>query len=79
MVVPVGRITTAQLRAVADLAERYGSGDVRVTTGRNLIVPNIAESRIGALRDEPIFQGAPDFDLEQAVSHPRPRTAAWAG
>src|SRR5262249_55973216 len=25
--VPVGRITTAQLRAVADVAERYGTGD----------------------------------------------------
>jgi nitrite reductase (NADH) large subunit len=57
--VPVGRITTAQLRAVADLAERYGSGEVRVTVGQNLIVPNVHESRIGALSDEPIFQELP--------------------
>jgi ferredoxin-nitrite reductase len=59
MNVPVGRITTAQMRAVADLAERYGNGDVRVTVGQNLIVPNIRESRLGALTDEPIFQELP--------------------
>src|SRR5262249_57084983 len=51
MLVPVGRITTAQLRGVADLAECYGDGDVRVTTGQNLIIANVPENRIGALSD----------------------------
>jgi ferredoxin-nitrite reductase len=59
LLVPVGRITTAQMRGVADLAERYGSGDIRVTTGQNLIIPNIPETRIGALSDEPLFQELP--------------------
>jgi nitrite reductase (NADH) large subunit len=59
--VPVGRITTAQLRSVADITERYGSGEVRMTSGQNLIVPNIPEPRIGALTDEPIFGELP-FD-----------------
>ncbi len=59
MLVPVGRITTAQMRAVADLAERYGSGDIRLTIGQNLIIPNIPETRIGALTDEPLFQELP--------------------
>jgi nitrite reductase (NADH) large subunit len=57
--VPVGRITTAQMRGVAELAERYGNGDVRVTTGQNLIIPNIPDDRIGALSDEPPFQELP--------------------
>jgi len=57
--VPVGRITTAQMRQVADVSERYGNGDVRVTTGQNLIVANIAESRLGALTGEPLFQELP--------------------
>jgi len=57
--VPVGRITTAQLRGVADLAERYGTGEVRVTVGQNLVVTNIPESRVGALSDEPIFKELP--------------------
>jgi nitrite reductase (NADH) large subunit len=55
MLVPVGRITTAQMRGVADLAERYGTGDIRVTVQQNLIVPNIRGDRIGALADEPLF------------------------
>jgi nitrite reductase (NADH) large subunit len=59
MSVPVGRITTAQLRAVADLADRYGSGEVRMTVGQNLVVPNVPESRVGALADEPIFRELP--------------------
>jgi NAD(P)H-nitrite reductase large subunit len=54
--VPVGRITTAQMRSVADLAERYGTGDVRVTTGQNLIIANVPQSKVGALADEPLFK-----------------------
>jgi nitrite reductase (NADH) large subunit len=54
--IPVGRITTEQMRAVADVAERYGTGDIRMTVGQNLLIPNIPESKIGALADEPIFQ-----------------------
>jgi ferredoxin-nitrite reductase len=59
--VPVGRITTAQMRGVADLAERYGNGDIRVTVQQNLVIPNIPDHRIGALTDEPLFQELP-FD-----------------
>jgi nitrite reductase (NADH) large subunit len=61
MLVPVGRITTAQMRGVADLAERYGNGDIRLTVQQNLIIPNISEHRIGALTEEPLFQELP-FD-----------------
>jgi nitrite reductase (NADH) large subunit len=61
MLVPVGRITTSQLRGVADLADRYGDGDVRVTPGQNLVIANVPETRIGALADEPLFQELP-FD-----------------
>jgi nitrite reductase (NADH) large subunit len=57
--VPVGRITTNQMRAVADVAERYGTGDVRLTVSQNLLIPNIPESRIGALADEPVFKELP--------------------
>jgi ferredoxin-nitrite reductase len=59
MLVPVGRITTAQMRGVADVAERYGSGDIRISVGQNLIVPNIPATRIGALADEPLFRELP--------------------
>jgi len=61
LLVPVGRITTAQMRGVADLAERYGNGDVRLTTGQNLVIADVPEARIGALSDELLFQELP-FD-----------------
>ncbi len=59
LAVPVGRITTAQLRGVADIADCYGSGDVRVTVQQNLIIPNVPDHRIGALTDEPLFKELP--------------------
>jgi nitrite reductase (NADH) large subunit len=59
LLVPVGRITTAQMRGVADLADRYGNGEVRITAGQNLIVPNVPDARVGALSDEPLFRELP--------------------
>lgn len=61
LLVPVGRITTSEMRAVADLAERYGAGEVRLTVGQNIVVPNIPSSKLGALTDEPIVKQLP-FD-----------------
>lgn len=59
MLVPVGRITSAQMRAVAELADRYGTGDIRMTVQQNLVVPNVPEDRLGALMSEPVFQELP--------------------
>jgi nitrite reductase (NADH) large subunit len=59
LMVPVGRITTAQMRGVADLAERYGNGDIRLTVQQNVIIPNIPESRIGAVVEEPLLKELP--------------------
>jgi ferredoxin-nitrite reductase len=59
LLVPVGRISTAQMRGLADLAEQYGDGDIRITVGQNLVIPNIPETRIGALTDEPLLQQLP--------------------
>lgn len=56
LLVPVGRITSAQMRGVADLAARYGSGDVRLTVQQNLMITDIPESKIGALTDEPLLK-----------------------
>ncbi len=59
--VPVGRITTAQMRGAADIADRYGTGDIRITVGQNLVIPNIPYERIGVLSEEPLFKELP-FD-----------------
>jgi ferredoxin-nitrite reductase len=59
LLVPVGRITTTQMRGVADLAERYGNGDIRLTVQQNLVIPNIPEDRLGAFTDEPLLKELP--------------------
>jgi ferredoxin-nitrite reductase len=59
LLVPVGRITSAQMRGVADLAERYGNGDIRLTVQQNVIIPNIPNSRIGAVVEEPLLKELP--------------------
>ena len=36
-----GDITSDQMEAVADLAERYGQGDIRVTHEQNMVLPHV--------------------------------------
>jgi sulfite reductase (ferredoxin) len=47
-----GRLTAAQMRAVADLADRYGTGELRTTTMQNLLVLNVRRDRAEALARE---------------------------
>jgi ferredoxin-nitrite reductase len=61
LLVPVGRITTQQMRSLADLAERYGDGQLRLTVQQNVVVPNIPEDRLAAFTDEPLLRDLP-FD-----------------
>ncbi len=44
--VPVGRLPVNQMRAVADVAEEFGSGELRLTVWQNLIVPNVPSQRV---------------------------------
>jgi nitrite reductase (NADH) large subunit len=59
LMVPVGRMTTAQMHGVADIAEHYGNGEIRLSVQQNLIIPNIPSSRIGAVVDEPLLKELP--------------------
>jgi NAD(P)H-dependent nitrite reductase large subunit len=56
LAVPVGRITTAQLFELARVAETYGSGDIRMTMGQNVIVPNVPDAVLPALGREPLLR-----------------------
>ncbi|MBI1846189.1 MAG: nitrite reductase, partial [Candidatus Rokubacteria bacterium] len=47
-----GRLTPAQMRAAADLADRHGSGELRATTMQNLLVLDVRRERVGALARE---------------------------
>lgn len=44
-----GRLRAEQLAAVADLADRYGNGEVRTTNMQNLLVPHVPDERIPEL------------------------------
>jgi ferredoxin-nitrite reductase len=46
--VPVGRLPVGQMRALADIADRFGSGEMRLTVWQNLILPNIRTSDVEA-------------------------------
>ncbi|SKB04246.1 NAD(P)H-dependent nitrite reductase catalytic subunit [Prosthecobacter debontii] len=39
--VPVGQLTAKQMQRIADLADSYGSGEIRLTVWQNFIIPNI--------------------------------------
>src|SRR5262249_7296704 len=61
LLVPVGRITSSQMRACADLADRYGNGEMRLTVGQNLVIANVPLEKLGALTEEPLLKELP-FD-----------------
>jgi ferredoxin-nitrite reductase len=48
IVLPVGRLTADRLRGLADIANRFGSGTLRLTVWQNLIVSDIAEADLPA-------------------------------
>ena len=47
-----GRLTPAQLTTAADLADRYGSGELRTTNMQNLIIPNVPDADVHAVVSE---------------------------
>ena len=44
-----GRLGADEMRAIADLAERYGTGELRATTMQNLVVVNVPAARTADL------------------------------
>jgi ferredoxin-nitrite reductase len=44
--VPVGRLPVAQMLALADVADKFGTGELRLTVWQNLLIPNIPENRL---------------------------------
>ncbi len=47
---PVGQITPKQMFRVADLADGYGGGEIRLTVWQNLIIPNVADAFVPTLK-----------------------------
>lgn len=45
---PVGRLSSERLRGLADIAERFGSGTLRLTVWQNLLLSGVAQDRVAA-------------------------------
>ncbi len=60
--VAAGRLTPASLRAIADLADAYGSGALRTTVMQNIAVLGIRASTVEALRRAAARSGAPPLE-----------------
>jgi ferredoxin-nitrite reductase len=54
--VPVGRMAAGDAIELADLAERYGSGEVRLTRRQNPILVDVPGSELDGLLDEPLLE-----------------------
>ena len=72
--VPVGQITAKQMIRIAEIADLYGSGEVRLTVWQNFIIPNVPDTYVETVRKAVRKVG---FDTEQ--SHLRSGIIACTG
>lgn len=61
--VPVGQITARQLRRLAEIADLYGSGEVRLTVWQSVVIPNIRDAFIETAKKALVKLG---FDWRQS-------------
>jgi ferredoxin-nitrite reductase len=47
---PAGQITPKQMLRVADLADSYGGGEIRLTVWQNFIIPNVPDAFVPTLK-----------------------------
>lgn len=47
--VPVGQITPKQMLRIAEIADLYGSGEVRLTVWQNFIIPNVPDTYVATV------------------------------
>ncbi len=61
--VPVGQVTAKQLRRLAEIADLYGSGEVRLTVWQNLVIPNVRDAFVETAKKALVRLG---FDWRQS-------------
>ena len=52
VVLPVGRLSCDQMRALAATAERHGGGTIRLTVWQNLLISDVPEGRVEQVKAE---------------------------
>jgi len=61
--IPVGQITPKQMIRLAEIADLYGSGEVRLTVWQNLIIPNVPDAYVETVKKAVVKAG---FDWRQS-------------
>ena len=74
VVLPVGRLTSDQLRGLASIADRYGSSDIRLTVWQNLLLPDIHEADL-----DDVKRAIEELGLEWQASSLRAGLVACTG
>ncbi|HUA55582.1 MAG TPA: NirA family protein [Candidatus Sulfotelmatobacter sp.] len=72
--VPVGYLPVAQMRGLADIAARHGSGGLRLTVWQNLIIPDVPDAALDAVARDLAALG-----LTSTPSHIRGALVACTG
>ncbi len=49
LVLPVGRLTSEQMRGLAEISERFGSGTLRLTVWQNLLISDVTDRDVGVV------------------------------
>ena len=68
VVVPVGRLPVPHALAIADIADRYGSGEVRFTVWQNLVIPNISAEHLARPAKQLCCAAGLDFTAGRVLS-----------
>jgi ferredoxin-nitrite reductase len=71
---PLGRLTTHQFRALAHLADVYGSGALRLTPWQNVLIPDVSHQQLAILS-----QALDALGLPGSATHPWSALVACAG
>ena len=56
-VITVGRIKPKQMRRIADVAQNYGSGEIRLTVWQNLLIPNVPDHFVETVKKNLVKMG----------------------
>jgi ferredoxin-nitrite reductase len=74
LVIPLGKLTSQQIKQLANLAEVYGDRTLRLTPWQNLLIPNIPNSKIAELKTK-----ITDLGLSYSPNHPYSALVACTG
>ncbi len=55
--ITVGRMTVEQVRRIADLADRCGSGRIRLTVWQNLVITDVSDAKLDEVKAELVAMG----------------------